>query len=389
MGHFQAFCLFFFFFGLLWGHPWYYWVLWNSFNISDTFLLLLSLFGIPWGVLCLVCLFLGLFDTATFFFLGHLQAFFSSLRLLYVLWISFRLSVALLASAWLHCFIWGSFKPSSTFPAFGGHFCDLFLSQCLINFHSFSETSQCPLDVFQALYSSLRLFCILWDTCKLFPVLPGSQNQFAVLWGSFTPISVLLEYCFEGGWERTGEGSFQRCKSFKSSGLQLHWSWNRSLCHLLEIFFLVVVGVRREMSSKRHLLKNPLFLYHPSKNLLYKGESRYCIEETLVQTSPGGNGMLFLSVYYLLHNRWLAHRQTSPGFPHASYRMKLLNTMERDDTRVMCAVFHAAPKNHLLGKPPFPSCLLYAQYIAQERPRGSVRLPSACTFPVCEFVFHA
>lgn len=81
------------------------------------------------------------------------------------------------------------------------------------------------------------------------------------------------------------------------------------------LLVLVVVGIRREMSSKRHLFKNPLFLYHPSKNLLYKGKSRYCIEETLVQTSPGGNGMLFLSVYYLLHNRWLAHRQTSPGFP--------------------------------------------------------------------------
>lgn len=77
----------------------------------------------------------------------------------------------------------------------------------------------------------------------------------------------------------------------------------------------MVAGVRRKMSSRRHLLKNPLFLYHPSKNLLYKGESRYCIEETLVQTSPGGNGMLFLSVYCLLHNRRLAHRQTSPGSP--------------------------------------------------------------------------
>lgn len=139
------------------------------------------------------------------------------------------------------------------------------------------------------------------------------------------------------------------------------------------------------MSWQRHLLKNPLFLYHPSKNILYKGESRYCIEETLVQTSPGGNGMLFLSVYSLLHNTWLAQRQTSPGFPMpatgwscSTYGKKLHQNYVWP---VPCC---SPPKNHLLGKHPFPPCLFYVwPNVTQERPRGSVWLPSVLAPSLC------
>lgn len=176
--------------------------------------------------------------------------------------------------------------------------------------------------------SSLQLFCVLGDPCNLFPV-SGSQNHFPIIWGFFIPFSVLILFWrMREDWGRWGGGrgeeSFHKWNSFKSSGFQLQWSWNRSLWVTFWNFFLSLSsfggGVRRQMSWKRHLLKNPLFLYHPSKNILYKGESRYCIEETLVQTSPGGNGMLFLSVYSLLHNRWLAQRQTSPGFPMPATR---------------------------------------------------------------------
>lgn len=49
----------------------------------------------------------------------------------------------------------------------------------------------------------------------------------------------------------------------------------------------------------------------------------------------------------------------------------------------MCGLLHAAPKNHLLGKHPFPPCLFYAWLICQERPRGSMWLPPVLSSSLC------
>lgn len=117
----------FYFLIFFWGHPWYYWVVWSSFNCSDTFLLSLSLFCILYGVLCLISFLAS--DTAAFCFLEHLETFFPYLRLVYALRIYFVLSLhcsLLLAS----CFIWESFSLCSTALAFGGLFCNHSLAEC-------------------------------------------------------------------------------------------------------------------------------------------------------------------------------------------------------------------------------------------------------------------
>lgn len=384
LGCFQAFCLFFFF-CLLWGHPWYYWVFWRSFNICDTFLLLLSLFGILWGVLCLVRLFLGLWHCYTFFpwaltgFLLFFEATLCSLNLFQTLccFVVFCLA-PLFQTIFNFPSIWRALLWSfsiSVFNQFSQFLWDFSVSSgCLSSSLLFSLTILYSLGHLQTLSCITRLSKSI--CCSL---------------GIFHTYFCFIRVLFWRRMREDGERDLfrdaraSRALDFNCTGVGIDLCvtfWNLFCSPLV----LVVVGVRREMSSKRRLLKNPLFLYHPSKNLLYKGESRYCIEETLVQTSPGGNGMLFLSVYYLLHNRWLAHRQTSPGFPHTSYRMKLLNSMERDYIRVMCALFHAAPKNHLLGKPHFPSCLLYAWLICC--PRKTTRISSAalCLHLSCVWV---
>lgn len=75
--------------------------------------------------------------------------------------------------------------------------------------------------------------------CSFFIIIPHFSEVNWVFLGCFSLSSRFMAFqqllFLSPG---TGQGgSLQRCSSFKSSRLQLHWSWNRSLSHRLEIFF--------------------------------------------------------------------------------------------------------------------------------------------------------
>lgn len=129
------------------------------------------------------------------------------------------------------CFIWGSFSPSSTFLAFRGLFCNHSLSECWSMF-AFCLRLLCVLWMsfkLSTILSSLQLICVLGDPCNFFPwkeILSGSQNHFSIIWGFSTPFSVLILFWrIREDWGRWGGGrgeeSFHKWNSFKSPRFQL------------------------------------------------------------------------------------------------------------------------------------------------------------------------